>query len=173
MAKPTDAVDIALLTGKALAVLVAFTLAFGQSASNGPRKPNFSGTWKLNLQRSGPILPRGTEALTVVIDHRESTIRLSETRTVSGKVTSGEGAAEPIDGQEHVSSPEPGKTAKQKKSWSGQTLLTYWEMTDQQGTTYVSDIRIALSEGGKVLTMAEHYREPRMERIRDWVFEKQ
>ena len=169
MAKPGDAVHIPLLTGNALAVLFAFALAFGQSAS----KPNFSGTWKLNLQRSGPILPRGTEALTVVIDTQESTIRLSETRTVSGKMTSGEGAAEPIDGQEHVSSPEPGKTSKQKKSWLGQTLLTYWEMTDQQGTTYVSDIRITLSEGGKVLTMAEHYREPRMERIRDWVFEKQ
>ena len=153
--------------------LIAFAVAFGQSPSAGQSRPNLSGTWKLNVKRSGPILPRGTEALTVVIDHKESTIRLSETRNVSGKVTSGEGAAEPIDGQEHVSSPEPGKTVKQKKGWSGNTLLMYWEMTDKEGTTYVSDIRITLSEGGKVLTMAEHYREPGMERIRDWVFEKQ
>ena len=49
----------------------------------------------------------------------------------------------------------------------------YWEMTDQQGTTHVSDIRITLSEGGKVLAMAEQYREPNIERIRDWVFEKE
>lgn len=172
MAKPA-VLTLSLFGGIIASYLFVFASALGQPASNGQHRPNLSGTWKLNLQRSGPILPRGTEALTVVIDTQESTIRLSETRTVSGKVTSGEGAAEPIDGQEHVSSPEPGKTAKQKKSWSGQTILMYWEMTDQQGTTYVSDIRISLSEGGKVLTMAEHYREPGMERIRDWVFEKQ
>lgn len=125
------------------------------------------------MQRSGPILPRGTEALTVVIDHKGSTIRMNETRTVSGKTTSGEGAAEPIDGQEHVDRPEPGKTVKNKRQWEGNTLLIYWEMTDPQGVTYVSDIRVTLSGAGRILTMAEHYREPNMERIRDWVFEKQ
>ena len=43
----------------------------------------------------------------------------------------------------------------------------------EKGTTYISDVRTYLSPDGKVLTMAEHYREPGMERIRDWVFEKQ
>jgi len=161
------------LLGRIIAsCLFAFALAFGQSPSDGSSRPNLSGTWKLNLQRSGPILPRGTEALTVVIDHRESTIRMSETRTVSGKVTKGDGAAEPIDGQEYVSRPEPGKTVKQSKGWSGNALLMYWEMTEHE-TTYISDIRMTLSEDGKVLVMAEHYREPRIERVRDWVFEKQ
>ena len=58
------------------------------------------------------------------------------------------------------------------KRWSDSTLIMYWEMTEK-GTTYISEIRMSLSADGKVLTMAEHYREPGMERIRDWVFEKQ
>jgi hypothetical protein len=59
------------------------------------------------------------------------------------------------------------------QKWEGSTLVMHWELTDAAGVTYVSDIRTSLSADGKVLTMAEHYREPGMERIRDWVFEKQ
>jgi hypothetical protein len=49
-------------------MLVALPLA-GQRAPI--QRPNLSGTWKLNLELSGPILPRGTEALTLVIDHHD------------------------------------------------------------------------------------------------------
>jgi hypothetical protein len=56
--------------------------------------------------------------------------------------------------------------------WSGSTLIMHWEMTEH-GTTYISDIKTSLSPDGKVLTMAEDYRETGMRRIRDWVFEKQ
>src|SRR5688572_7506134 len=49
-------------------LLCATTVTLAQT--NTPKAtPNFSGTWKLNLQRSGPIMPRGLEALTLVIDH--------------------------------------------------------------------------------------------------------
>ena len=41
------------------------------------------------------------------------------------------------------------------------------------GTDYVSEIETRLSNDGQVLTMAEHYWEPGLERIRDWVFERQ
>jgi hypothetical protein len=40
-------------------------------------------------------------------------------------------------------------------------------------TDFVSDARATLSKDGRVLTMAEHYSEPGLERIRDWIFEKQ
>src|ERR1700730_16001515 len=74
------------------------------------QRPNLSGTWKLNLKRSGPVLPRGTEALTIVIDHRDPSIHTSETRTVAGKTTHGDGGYAKIDGQLRVEHPEPGKT---------------------------------------------------------------
>jgi hypothetical protein len=40
-------------------------------------------------------------------------------------------------------------------------------------SNFAPGIRTSLSADGKVLTMAEHYREPGMERVRDWVYEKQ
>jgi hypothetical protein len=43
----------------------------------------------------------------------------------------------------------------------------------KDGTEYASDIRMTLSPNGRTLIMEEHYTEPGMERIRDWVFEKQ
>jgi hypothetical protein len=43
----------------------------------------------------------------------------------------------------------------------------------EDGVEYRSDIRMTLSADGKTLTMAEHHKEPGMERIRDWVFDKQ
>ncbi len=117
-------------------------------------------------------MPRGLEALTLVIDHRDPSITSGETRVVSGKTTTSKDGTAMIDGIEHVWHPEPGSTEKQRQSWSDAALIKHWEKTTK-GTTYISDIRQTLSKDGKVLTMSEHYREPGMERIRDWVFEKQ
>lgn len=160
--------------GVAIAIFLSGGFAgFAQSDAAGPvARPNFSGTWKLNLQRSGPIMPRGLEALTIVIDHRDSSITSRETRVVSGKVTQSNDDTAEIDGIEHVSHPEPGSTVKQRQTWSGVILIKRWEKTARD-TTYISDIKQTLSDDRKVLIMSEHYREPGMERIRDWVFEKE
>jgi hypothetical protein len=77
------------------------------------QRPDLSGTGKLNLERSGPALPRGTEALTIAIDHRNPLLHTSETRTVAGKTTRSEETAT-IDGQQHLEHPEPGKTVTSK-----------------------------------------------------------
>jgi hypothetical protein len=151
-------------------ILVACALS-GQVPST--ERPNLTGAWKLNISRSGPLLPRGTEALTMVIEHRDPLITTSETRTVSGKTTHNDGGTTTIDGRLRVKHPGPGKTERSMQKWSGSVLVMHWELTDSAGVTYISDIRTSVSADGKVLTMAEHYREPGMERIRDWVFEKQ
>lgn len=157
----------------ALIACVPLTVSAQQANPTTPAtRPNFSGTWKLNLQRSGPIMPRGLEALTIVIDHHDPSITSSEMRVVLGKRTSSYDGTAMIDDIERVSHPEPGSTEKQRQSWSGATLVKHWEKTEKS-TRYISDIRQTLSEDGNVLTMAEHYREPGLERIRDWVFEKQ
>jgi hypothetical protein len=102
--------------------------------------PNLSGTWKLNVARSGPILPRGTEALTMVFEHRDPSIKYSETRTVSGKTTHSDGDARMIDGRLRVEHPAPRKTERSMQKWEGLTLVMHWELTDADGITYVSDI---------------------------------
>ena len=117
-------------------------------------------------------MPRGLEALTIVINHRDPSITSHETRVVSGKVTESNDDTAEIDGIEHVSHPEPDSTIKQRQTWSGATLLKHWEKTVND-TTYISDIKQTLSEDSKLMIMSERYREPGMERMRDWVFEKQ
>ncbi len=88
-------------------------------------------------------MPRGLEALTIVIDHRDAMIHSSETRTVAGKVTKGSGTAL-VDGIEHVSQPEHGSTVRQRKSWSADSLMIHREKT-KAGTTYVSGIKQTLT----------------------------
>jgi len=78
----------------------------------------------------------------------------------------------PIDGSDHVSHPEPGKTVTQSKRWSDNVLVMHWEFQDQK-TRYISDINTTLSDDRQTLIMSEYYREPGLERIRDWVFERQ
>jgi hypothetical protein len=161
---------VLLRCGVVLGVTAGLLLA--QTGSGDPvAKPNLSGTWKLNLQRSGPILPRGTMALTMKIEHREPMMRSRETRVVSGKVTTSKDPWTAIDCKEHESK-HPGKTVLSSACWSGRALKTH-NVTTIDGVDYISDIATTLSDDGKVLTMAEHYREPGLERIRDWVFEKQ
>ena len=152
-------------------MLLASILSGQSSPITSSRRPNFTGTWKLNLQLSGPVMPRGLEALVIDIDHRDPVIRSAEIRKVAGKVTKGASSAT-IDGIEHVTQSAPQKSVKEKKWWSADALMMHWEMTED-GTTYISDIKQTLSGDGMVLTMSERYREPGMERIRDWVFEKQ
>ena len=139
-------------------------------------KPNFTGTWKLNVLRSGPILPHGLTGLVIVIDHR----RPSRFRISHEKMTGNTGVAaifgqDPpsmIDGKEHTTRVRPGKTVKMTAQWSGPVLVTH-EVTTVDGTEFVSDTRTSLSDDSQVLTISEHYREPGLDRIRDWVFDRQ
>jgi len=40
----------------------------------------------------------------------------------------------PIDGSDHVSHPEPGKTVTQSKRWSDNVLVMHWEFQNQKTT---------------------------------------
>ena len=75
-----------------------------------------------------------------------------------------------IDGREHVTRPGAGRIVRRTSQWSGDTLVAHQAYTID-GTDYISETERHYQ--GKILTIAEDYREPGMQRIRDWVFEKQ
>lgn len=157
-------------------VTAALPLAPASSDQDSASKPNFSGTWKLNVQRSGPILPRGLTGLVLMIDHREPSIVRISRELITGKTNVrsvfGEDPPSIIDGEEHVTNAGLGKSIRMTAQWSGDALVTH-EVITKDGTDFVSDTRATLSKDGTVLTISEHYREPGLERIRDWIFEKQ
>ena len=126
--------------GLTVALLVATSAGLAQSNESRPTAhPDSSGAWKLTLQRSGPRMPRGLEALTRIIRHKDPHITVPETRVVYGKATTTRDETAVIDGVEQVWHPEPGSTVKQRHSWAGGTLLKRWKKTVGD-TTYVSDI---------------------------------
>src|SRR4051794_40655984 len=97
-------------------------------------RPNLSGTWVLNLKRSGPILPRGTEALTMVIDHHDPMMRTSETRTVAGKTSHSDSGITTIKKGRTIETSvamdgKPSRSAKESMEWAGSSLMMHWEMT--------------------------------------------
>jgi hypothetical protein len=84
-------------------------------------KPNFSGTWKMDPDKSvfGPVPP--TESLVLAIDHKEPAISVHQTsngpegaRDVTSKYST--------DGQESTND-FMGTPVKSKVHWDGQTLL--------------------------------------------------
>lgn len=111
-----------------------------------------------------------------MIDHREpSVVRISrELITGKTKVRSvfGEDPPSIIDGEEHLTQAGLGKSIRMTVQWSGNVLVTH-EVITKDGTDFISDTRTTLSKDGRVLRIAEHYSEPGLERIRDWIFEKQ
>src|SRR5260370_6133041 len=119
---------------------LVLTVAVMASEQPPPSQPDFTGTWKLNVQRSGPILPRGLTGLVIVIDHAErSTLRVVRER-VSGTPgpTSVFGNDPPgrIDGREHVTHPAPGKTVRRTDRWAGATLVTHQVITSGEPNTF-------------------------------------
>jgi hypothetical protein len=117
--------------------LALLALGIALSAQVSPiEHPNLSGSWKLNVGRSGPILPRGTEALTIILDHRDPSIEYSETRTVSGKITHSSRKKSTIDGRLRIEHPAPGETGRFMQTWEGSTLVMHWELTDSMATSF-------------------------------------
>lgn len=156
--------EVKLRLALKIALLLIPLLAWGQA------HPNFSGTWRLNNEKSTPVMPSGYR-LTYVIHHADPDIVTEQTRSADGKTTRTT-LKKTTDGLEHISHPQPDSTVKERQSWSGARLTGHWEMR-KGATVYLSDIETALSPDGTIMTMHEVYRAPGTIRTHDWVFEKQ
>jgi hypothetical protein len=91
------------------------------AAAHAADKPNFSGTWKMDRDKSvfGPVPP--TESLVLAIDHKEPAISVHQTsdgpegpRDVTSKYST--------DGKESTND-FMGTPVKSKVHWDGQTLM--------------------------------------------------
>lgn len=120
--------------------LLTLGLAIGLSAQS---KPNFTGTWKLNVAKSNlggaPI-----DSLTVVVDHKEPVFTYTAKAIVNGQEFD-ETATVQTDGT-------PGKDAQGANivcHWDGAVLVT--EGTAADGTALYQS-RMSLSAEGKTVT---------------------
>jgi hypothetical protein len=142
-------------------------------------KPDFSGTWKLNVGKSdfGPV--PGPSAQTDVIEQNGQTIKIAVTaETEMGKLQYTQTLT--TDGREVTIAPDaPGAHPNPEvtlqsvaAAWNGSTLDVSQKLT--YGSDPVTGVsHYTLSADGKVLTISSDYQSAMGEAQRTFVFEKQ
>lgn len=124
-------------------------------ASHADSKPNFSGEWKLNVDKSdfGPLPP--PKSRTDKIDHKDQSLKIARTQTnQQGESTSELSCT--TDGKECTGTIRGVPlTLKTTVEWDGSALVF-----DSKGTFNGRDVQIkgkwTLSADGKTITIARH-----------------
>ena len=151
-----------------LFLFMAFCVA-GLSLGQTPAKPDFSGNWKLNVQKSQLEVPT-PDSGTCRVEHQEPKFKATRTFAVGGKQDTIQ-LDLTTDGKEYY------KKSGNEESWT----RMYW-----QGNSLVLDVKLringkdgtnivtyALADNGRTLLAVERLRTPRFSHVNHWVFEKQ
>ena len=133
-------------------------------------KPNFSGTWKLNLAKSDfGVLPP-SNSRTDIIDHQDPNLK----DTVADDGAQGQlnyTLSMTTDGKEAINKPG-GLDMKSVATWDASKLVVNAKL-QFQGTDVGIKTTWALSDDGKMLTESVHLESPMGETDQTMVFEKQ
>jgi hypothetical protein len=153
---------------------IAVMLLLTPSAWTQDAKPNFSGTWNVDLAKSdfGPAPP--PEILVAVIDHKEPNVKITITqKSAMGDVTSERTLT--TDGKENANKLRTmagDQDATSTTTWSGKKLATATKM-DMQGMAVAINETWELAENGKVLTIAREIKTSQGDFATKSVFNKQ
>jgi hypothetical protein len=148
----------------ALALLLTTTLAAGDGT-----KPDFSGTWKFNPEKSRLEMTAPTKSI-FVIEHQDPKFKLTRTHTLGDKsntltfeVTT--------DGKEHYRKDGVFESWT-RMTWMGDELVLDMKLAfgGEQGTNVV---HYRLADGGNTFIAAEWYHMPREQHHNLWVFDRE
>ena len=155
------------MTGFSCLMLVAVLVAHVASAA--PPKPNFTGTWKVNFQKSVLEIPAPDSTL-FVVEHSEPNFHLTRTHVAKGKSDTFS-IHLTTDGKEVVRK-EGDRTDYSLAYWEGNVLVfaTRIVMGDKEATNLV---RYAMAGDGQSFTAMERFRGPKLSYDNVWVLEKQ
>lgn len=116
---------------------------FGQAPSS---KPNFSGTWIFNAQKSALKVPPPS-SMTLKIEQNDPEIRFARTQ-VYGDQTFAWKLETVADGQKEVVQNEPGYTSNNRVYWDGSSLVLDQKITAQDGTKVNDQVTYSLIGDG-------------------------
>jgi hypothetical protein len=149
---------------------ITFLIALPLVSVLAQQKPDFSGTWKLNVAKSdfGPL--PGPDSRTDVITHKEPSLSNSVTaETAQGKQQYT--VSYTTDGKEAVNNIGP-REVKSTLKWDGSNLKISSKFL-YNDSPVTSEVTWSLSADGKTLTVSAHFTSSMGEADQKFVFEKQ
>jgi hypothetical protein len=137
-------------------------------------KPNFSGTWILNLRESRLELGKDAPtASTFHIRHEEPHFHLRRTHVFSDGKSDTWGIDLVTDGKHEVIRDDGPNRDVTRMYWDNDVLVLDEKETAPDGSFGTNVVRYSLSPDGKKLTALEHEEYPGGKRTNRWVFDKQ
>jgi hypothetical protein len=151
------------------AIVSAFVVLALAASVSAQSKPNFSGTWKLNVAKSDfGVLPP-SNGRTDIIDHQDPNLK----DTVSDDAAQGQQnytLSMTTDGKEAINKPG-GLEMKNVATWDSSNLVVNTKL-QFQGSDVTIKTSWALSADGKTLTESAHFESQMGETDQKLVFEK-
>jgi len=139
-------------------------------------KPNFSGTWVLDVAKSDFGPSPAPESMTLAIVHKDPSIKATSTQKSAemGEVKNERSIT--TDGKDNVNKLNMGQMGEQnitsKTTWAGKTLVTSYSL-DMQGTALAVKDTWDMSADGKTLTSTRVIGTPDGDFTLKMVFNKQ
>jgi hypothetical protein len=132
-------------------------------------KPDFTGTWKFNPNRSLLQIP-APESTVFVIEHNEPYFRLERTHVFDGK--SDTFSIDLTTNGEAVALASAGFEIQASLRWEGDALL-FDSRLERQREHATNLVRYRLSDDGQTFTAEERFRGSQYSYENKWVFDKQ
>lgn len=140
---------------KRILFALAAVLTFAAAPAIAQDKPNFSGTWVLDIGKSDFGPSPAPEAMTLVIVHKDPALKVTSTQKSGdmGEVKNDRNIT--TDGKDNVNKLSMGPMGDQnitsKSTWAGRSLVTTFSL-DAQGMTIAVKDTWDVSADGKTLT---------------------
>ena len=143
----------------AVVMMLASVAAIGAAQVEAQAKPNFAGTWKLNLQKSdqGQMTPTSeTDTITVTADQIKVAIASEREQGAMNYTFAAnlDGSATPV-AADAFPADSPFKLLDSKATWQGSSLVIT-QTTSFQDTKGTLTSTFTLSDDGKTLTKTTH-----------------
>ena len=150
-------------------VLGRLALAAAAAAPAGD-KPDFSGDWMFNAEKSKLQIQSKLEGGTFTVDHKEPDFRFSRVFIIGGK-SDAYSYALTTDGREKVEE-QPGRTLRSRLYWDGDVLVFDVRIVLKDGREATNVVRYSLRDGGRTFVAEEMFRGPVVKYDNVWVADR-
>ncbi len=149
--------------------MIATAASTGTAAAAG-EKPDFSGTWVFNAQKSRLQVPAGLESAVFTIDHKEPVFRFSRVFVVGGKEDSLSYELT-TDNREKVEKLSD-RTVTSRLRWDGDALVLQNRIVLLDGREATNTVRYRLLNDGRMFVAEEEFRGPLRKHDNLWVVDR-